>query len=152
MGLPGHFVVKLVGADREVLVDPFHGGASSPSEDCQDRLDRIFGGRVKMEPRMLEAVSPRQILERMLRNLKAIYVEGAGPRAVAGGAGAACSCLGPGSLEDLRDRGLVYAALDCYGLAAARPRGLPRARRPGEADAGAPGRHRGPAPPAARLN
>ena len=25
--------------------------------------------------------------------------------------------LGPGSLEDLRDRGLVYAALDCYGLA-----------------------------------
>ena len=95
VGLPGHFVVKLLGADREILVDPFHGGAVLTEEDCQARLNRIFEGRVKMEPRMLEAVTPRQILgvlELLLR-------------------------LDPGGLEDLRDRGLVYAALDCYGFA-----------------------------------
>ena len=73
--LPGHFVVKLLGADREVLVDPFHGGLVLTEEDCQARLNRIFEGRVKMEPRMLEAVTPRKILERMLRNLKALYVK-----------------------------------------------------------------------------
>jgi regulator of sirC expression with transglutaminase-like and TPR domain len=116
VGLPGHFVVKLVGSDREVIVDPFHEGTLLSEAQCQARLDRIFAGRVKMEPRMLEAVSPRQILERMLRNLKAIYVkEQDHPRALA--VLELLLVLGPGSLEDLRDRGLVYAALDCYGLA-----------------------------------
>jgi regulator of sirC expression with transglutaminase-like and TPR domain len=116
VGLPGHFVVKLLGADREILVDPFHGGAVLTEEDCQARLDRIFEGRVKMEPRMLEAVRPRQILERMLRNLKALYIkEPDHPRAL--GVLELLLRLGPGSLEDLRDRGLVYAAMDCYGLA-----------------------------------
>ena len=116
VGLPGHFVVKLLGADREVLVDPFHGGAVLTEEDCQARLNRIFEGRVKMEPRMLAAVTPRQILERMLRNLKALYVKEADhPRTL--GVLELLLRLGPGGLEDLRDRGLVYAALDCYGFA-----------------------------------
>lgn len=117
VGLPGHFVVKLLGADREILVDPFHGGAVLSERDCQARLDRIFEGRVKMEPRMLEAVTPRQILERMLRNLKALYVkETDHPRTL--GVLELLLRLAPGSLEDLRDRGLVYAAMDCYRLAA----------------------------------
>jgi regulator of sirC expression with transglutaminase-like and TPR domain len=69
-----------------------------------------------MEPRMLQAVSPRQILERMLRNLKAIYAKEQDlPRSLA--VLDLLLVLGPGSLEDLRDRGLVYAAMDCYGLA-----------------------------------
>ena len=116
VGLPGHFVVKLLGADREVLVDPFHGGLVVTEEDCQARLDRIFGGRVKMEPRMLAAVTPRQILQRMLRNLKALYVKEADhPRTL--GVLELLLRLAPGGLEDLRDRGLVYAALDCYAFA-----------------------------------
>jgi regulator of sirC expression with transglutaminase-like and TPR domain len=116
VGLPGHFVVRLQGVDREILVDPFHGGTTLTERDCQDRLDRIFGGRVKMEPRMLEAVSPRQILERMLRNLKAIYAKEQ-DHARALGVLELLLCLGPGNLDDLRDRGLAYAALECYGLA-----------------------------------
>ncbi|HVQ29085.1 MAG TPA: transglutaminase-like domain-containing protein [Vicinamibacteria bacterium] len=117
VGLPGHFVVKLQGADREVLVDPFHGGAVLTPEDCQARLNRIFEGRVKMEPRMLAAVTPRQILDRMLRNLKALYVKEADhPRTL--GVLELLLRLDPEGLEDLRDRGLVYAALDCYAYAA----------------------------------
>jgi regulator of sirC expression with transglutaminase-like and TPR domain len=71
---------------------------------------------MKMEPRMLEAVSKRRILERMLRNLKALYAkEEDHPRTLR--VLELLLCLDPRSLEDLRDRGLVYAALDCYGFA-----------------------------------
>ncbi len=41
IGLPGHFVVRVGGT----LVDPFHGGALLTEEDCQKRLDRIYGGK-----------------------------------------------------------------------------------------------------------
>jgi regulator of sirC expression with transglutaminase-like and TPR domain len=116
VGLPGHFVVKLEAAGDEVLVDPFHAGAILTREHCQERLDRIFGGRVKMEPRMLDAVTPRQMLERMLRNLKAIYAkEEDHQRALR--VLELLLRIPPTNLDDLRDRGLVYAALDCYGLA-----------------------------------
>ena len=60
----------------------------------------------------------RQILARMLRNLKAIYVQGRGPRRARCGT-SSCSLLArPGEPEELRDR----------GLALRRPR-LLRARR-----------------------
>jgi regulator of sirC expression with transglutaminase-like and TPR domain len=116
VGLPGHFVVKLEAAGHEILVDPFHAGAILTKAHCQERLDRIFGGRVKVEPRMLEAVTPKQMLERMLRNLKAIYAkEGDHERTLR--VLELLLRLRPANPEDLRDRGLVYAALDCYALA-----------------------------------
>src|SRR3954454_20258212 len=35
VGLPGHFVVKAVDTDGEVLFDPFHGGRVLTPEDCE---------------------------------------------------------------------------------------------------------------------
>src|SRR5438445_11102873 len=46
VGLPGHFVVRVTTAGGEALVDPFHDGAVLTLEDCQERLDRIYGGKV----------------------------------------------------------------------------------------------------------
>jgi regulator of sirC expression with transglutaminase-like and TPR domain len=117
VGLPGHFLVKVSGRDETFLVDPFHGGARLTADDCQRRLDRIFGGRVRMEPRMLDPVAPRAILERMLRNLKAIYVrEQDHARTVS--VVDLLLLLVPGSLADVRDRGLAYAGLSCHAWAA----------------------------------
>ncbi len=116
VGLPGHFVVKHRTATSDLLVDPFHAGAILTAADCQARLDRIFEGRMKVEPRMLEAVSNHRILERMLRNLKALYAKEE-DHARTLRVLELLLCLVPDSLEDLRDRGLVYAALDCYGFA-----------------------------------
>jgi regulator of sirC expression with transglutaminase-like and TPR domain len=116
VGLPGHFVVKHRCGGFELLVDPFHAGRVLTEADCQERLDRIFEGRMKMEPRMLEAVSKTRILERMLRNLKALYAkEEDHPRTLR--VVELLLCLDPQNLEELRDRGLAYAALDCYGFA-----------------------------------
>jgi regulator of sirC expression with transglutaminase-like and TPR domain len=116
VGLPGHFVVRFVAEGGPLLVDPFHAGAILTEADCQERLDRIFGGRVKLAPRMLQAVTTRQILERMLRNLKAIYVKEQDHERTLRVLELLLRLV-PGGLDDLRDRAFVYAALDCYRFA-----------------------------------
>ena len=118
VGLPGHFLVRAKGPGGALLVDPFHGGAVVSEEDCQKRLDRVFDGRLRLEPEMLAPCPRKGILARMLRNLKAIYAKADDyPRALR--TMDLLLSLDPKSGEDLRDRGLLHAAFDCYGLAAA---------------------------------
>jgi regulator of sirC expression with transglutaminase-like and TPR domain len=118
VGLPGHFLVRAKGPGGALLVDPFHGGAVMSEADCQKRLDRVFDGRLRLEPGMLAPCARKGILARMLRNLKVIYVKADDyPRALR--TLDLLLCLDPKSGEDLRDRGLLHAAFDCYGLAAA---------------------------------
>jgi regulator of sirC expression with transglutaminase-like and TPR domain len=113
VGLPGHFVVRAEGA----LVDPFHGGAVLSEEDCQRRLDRIYGGRLRLDDAMLAACDRKAILGRTLRNLKAIHTK-SGDFARALSAVELLIGLEPQALEERRDRGLLHAAMDCYALAA----------------------------------
>jgi regulator of sirC expression with transglutaminase-like and TPR domain len=48
IGLPGHFIVRVEGADGEpVLVDPFNGRMVD-ADDCQERLDTIYGGHAPL--------------------------------------------------------------------------------------------------------
>jgi regulator of sirC expression with transglutaminase-like and TPR domain len=117
VGLPGHFVVRIQTPARPLIVDPFHGGTLLTEKDCQERLDRIFGGKVKLEPRMLRPCRRKDMLERILRNLKAIYLRDQDvDRALR--VVDLIVRMQPGSAEDLRDRGVLYASLDCYGFAA----------------------------------
>lgn len=117
VGLPGHFIVRVELPDGPWLLDPYHGGARLSLEDCQRRLDRIFDGKLRMQPDMLAPCGARAMLSRMLQNLKAIYVrEQDYARAL--GVVELLLRVTPGSHDELRDRGLIYAALDCYGLAA----------------------------------
>jgi len=117
VGLPGHFVVRIQTPARPLLVDPFHGGTMLTEKDCQDRLDRIFNGKVKLEPKMLRPCRRKDMLERLLRNLKAIYIRDQDTDRALRVVDLIVR-LQPGSAEDLRDRGILYASLDCYGLAA----------------------------------
>ena len=117
VGLPGHFVVRVTTPGGEALVDPFHGGAVLSEEDCQERLDRIYGGRVRVAPEMLVPCPPRTILSRTVRNLKVIYVK-AGDLARALRTAELLVLLEPDSAEEVRDRGLILAGLGCYALAA----------------------------------
>jgi regulator of sirC expression with transglutaminase-like and TPR domain len=117
VGLPGHFVVRVQTPARGLLVDPFHGGTLLSEKDCQQRLDRIFSGKVKLEPKMLRPCGNKDMIERVLRNLKAIHLRDEDKlralRVVD-----LLVALQPTSAEDLRDRGVLYASLDCYGVAA----------------------------------
>jgi regulator of sirC expression with transglutaminase-like and TPR domain len=117
VGLPGHFVVRIQTPARPLLVDPFHGGTLLTEKDCQERLDRIFSGKVKLAPKMLRPCRRKDMLERLLRNLKAIYLRDQDTDRALRVVDLVVR-IQPGSAEDLRDRGVLYAALDCYGLAA----------------------------------
>jgi regulator of sirC expression with transglutaminase-like and TPR domain len=58
------------------------------------------------------------VLARTLRNLKAIYLK-ADDHERALRTAELLVLLNPGAMDEVRDRGLVLAALECYALAAA---------------------------------
>jgi regulator of sirC expression with transglutaminase-like and TPR domain len=75
VGMPGHFLLKHYDIEgREILVDPFSRGGVLTATDCQHRLDQIYGGQMPLQPEFLMAVSRRQVLVRMLNNLRSIYL------------------------------------------------------------------------------
>jgi regulator of sirC expression with transglutaminase-like and TPR domain len=117
VGLPGHFIVRVHDDQGDVLVDPFHGGALLTEDDCQKRLDRISGGKMKLRAQHLAPCSRRQMLARMLSNLKGIYVKSGDHLRAIGVMDLLLSVTA--DPEQVRDRGLLYASLDCYALAAA---------------------------------
>jgi regulator of sirC expression with transglutaminase-like and TPR domain len=76
VGLPGHFVVRADVSAEPMLLDPFDGGALLTHERAADLVARALGRRVTLTDRHLAPVTRRQILGRMLMNLKGVYVQG----------------------------------------------------------------------------
>jgi len=75
VGMPGHFLVKHYDVEgHQVFIDPYNSGRVLTPSDCQRRLDEIYSGRMPLQPEFLLPVSRRQMLTRMLNNLKGIYL------------------------------------------------------------------------------
>jgi regulator of sirC expression with transglutaminase-like and TPR domain len=74
VGLPGHFVAKAVADGREVIFDPFHGGRVLSREDCEILVEKVLGVRFEATPEALRPVPPGPIVQRMLTNLKVLYL------------------------------------------------------------------------------
>ncbi len=75
VGMPGHFLLKHYDIEgRQVLIDAFNGGNILSMKDCQRRLNEIYAGQVAFQPEFLMSVSRRQMLTRILNNLKAVYL------------------------------------------------------------------------------
>lgn len=71
IAFPGHF---LVGAgEPRLVVDPFHGGTRLGAEQLRELLAKTAPG-MSFTPALLRPANPRQIVFRMLTNLKHIYV------------------------------------------------------------------------------
>jgi regulator of sirC expression with transglutaminase-like and TPR domain len=76
VGMPGHFLLKHYDvAGNETFIDPFHRGDILTRADCQTRLDEIYSGQIPLQPEFLHTVTRRQLLTRVLNNLRNIYVE-----------------------------------------------------------------------------
>jgi regulator of sirC expression with transglutaminase-like and TPR domain len=75
VGMPGHFIVKLPDRRGDLLIDPFENGRLLTLEDCQRRLQQIYGKGARLESYMLESVDKKQILSRILNNLKHIWID-----------------------------------------------------------------------------
>lgn len=116
VSFPTHFLVKAVDERGELIIDPFNGGAILSLDEIRARLTQIYGQPVDVNPTMLKAVGSRQILVRMLRNLKSIYAGAADwPRTLA--AMDRILMLDPRSLEELLERGALYEKLECFSAA-----------------------------------
>ncbi|HXV82897.1 MAG TPA: tetratricopeptide repeat protein [Candidatus Binatia bacterium] len=113
VGFPGHFLVKFLKDHEEIVVDPFNQGEVVSREGLEAMLDRLYGGKMPFDPILLQPVSKKQILRRMLNNLKLIYVRQNDWRK---GLSVAerLVVLDPASGEDIRDRGLIYLQLECF--------------------------------------
>lgn len=116
VSFPSHFLVKAVDQRGELIIDPFNGGAILGLDELRARLNQAYGRPVELHPAMLKAASTRQILARMLRNLKAIYLSGADwPRAL--GALDRILALEPRSAEEILERATLYERLECFAAA-----------------------------------
>lgn len=110
VGFPGHFLVRFEGVALRVLIDAFEGGKLRFQDQAQELLDRIYGGLVRVHPSFLRPVSKRDILIRVLANLKSIYLNVRDdPRTLA--VVERILLLRPSALNESRDRGLILARM-----------------------------------------
>jgi len=78
VGFPGHFLVKYAGPDGEVILDPFQGGATLTQEQLAQKLRDMYGEGNPFLGQLAQLLTPaskREILVRMLRNLKGVYLQ-----------------------------------------------------------------------------
>ena len=115
---PGHFLVKCPLDEGLVVLDPYCRGASLTVKDLQDRLREVRGGEVSraIVVGMLGSATSRQILARMLRNLKSIHLEKQDHlRALP--LMHWLLLLTPDDPGEVRDRGMAYVKLECFRAA-----------------------------------
>jgi regulator of sirC expression with transglutaminase-like and TPR domain len=113
VGFPGHFLVKYDSHKEKIVIDPFNGGDIRSPAILEKMLRDLYGGKVAFHPDFLEPVTKKQILRRMLTNLKVIYLRdndlmkglSVMERLV---------ILDPSLAEDIRDRGMIYLKLECF--------------------------------------
>lgn len=73
VNFPGHFLVRYTGSEVRLLIDPFDGGRIRFEDEAQQLLDQGYGGMVAMRSAFLRPASRRDMLTRLLTNLKGIY-------------------------------------------------------------------------------
>jgi regulator of sirC expression with transglutaminase-like and TPR domain len=116
ISFPAHFLVKAVDSRGELVIDPFNGGAILSLDEIKAMLTQVYGQPVDVHPSFLKAVGGRQILIRMLRNLKTIYLAAADSmRALS--VLDRILLLNPRSLDELMERGDLYEKLECFRAA-----------------------------------
>lgn len=107
IGMPGHFLIRPDFEDAGIFVDAFNQGEILFPQDCQKRLSQIYQQPVELNPDWLVPVSNKQILARMLNNLKFIYLHKQQiEKAISIVSG--IIKLFPNHAEEIRDRGLLY--------------------------------------------
>ena len=123
VGFPGHFMVKVLLPKGQVVMDPTTGQSLS-REDLSERLEpykRQSGLVDDYDVPLglyLQAAMPRDIIARMLRNLKEVHrASGDWHRLLA--VQERLVLLLPAAWDEVRDRGLAHAECGNPGLAVA---------------------------------
>lgn len=76
IALPGHFIVALFLESGRILLDPFNQAKVLSEKECQTIASNRLNLKDNSNMLDMTPATPREILIRMLRNLKAIYFHG----------------------------------------------------------------------------
>jgi len=115
ISFPGHFLMKLNIPAGQVVLDPFNGTSLS-REDLEERvqpyiLQQDFPDDFQLNA-YLSAATARDILVRMLRNLKALFMQKENWQRLLQVQERLVILL-PNDITEKRDRGLAFAHLEC---------------------------------------
>lgn len=78
VGLPGHFVSKVIGEDGgAVFFDPFHSGRFLDTTACEKLVEEATGRPFELTPAASAAASNAAVAVRLLTNLKSVYLKSA---------------------------------------------------------------------------
>jgi regulator of sirC expression with transglutaminase-like and TPR domain len=127
VGFPGHFLVRLTGEPGDLLLDPYDHGASVHEEDCRRMIQLTTGGTVPYDPSMIRSLGKRDMIARLLFNLKVSCLK-ANDDPGALSAVERLLLLHPNDPPELRDRGLLLYRMDRYRDARASLQAYLRAR------------------------
>jgi regulator of sirC expression with transglutaminase-like and TPR domain len=124
ISFPGHFLVRLRMRGGMLVLDPFSGGAPQSEDELRSRVKRVIPDGVADDlpaaelplDQFLEPATNRQILSRVLRNLKGIYRDADKPERMLDVLNRML-LVTPDASAELRDRGYVYQRLECYRAA-----------------------------------
>jgi regulator of sirC expression with transglutaminase-like and TPR domain len=120
VSFPGHFLVKCALRDGVVVLDPYSRGVSLDADELQQRL-RAAGSPGDVDgailAHLLDAASNKEVLGRMLRNLKGIYVERADWLRALSASERVIALLPDDAGEEYRDRAGIYLKLECIRAA-----------------------------------
>lgn len=115
VGFPGHFMVKVLLPKGQVILDPLTGQSLS-REALAERLEpyqpsvMTSGAGDALLNLYLQAVTPREIIGRMLRNLKEIYASQNDSLSLLAALDRLI-VLHPQAWNEWRDRGIAHAVL-----------------------------------------
>ena len=114
VSFPGHFLVKCSFDDGAIVLDPYSGGISLGLTDLQRRLREVRGGEVSraIVAELLVSASNKDILVRLLRNLKAVYLHDRDLDKALPIVSWIVEIM-PELPPELRDRGMIYQELEC---------------------------------------
>lgn len=110
VGLPGHFVTGVRLGETPILLDAFDGGTLLTQEACGRLVARVLGKAAVLTEAHFAPVTHRQLLARMLANLKTIYWQREDWPRVVGVCDRALR-LDPDAAIERRDRGLALACM-----------------------------------------
>ncbi len=125
VSFPGHFLVRLPMRGGTLVLDPFSGGAPQSADELRERLRRVIPSGLGVgEPggvpvsdlpldQFLEPATNRQILARLLRNLKGVYRERDKPERLLDVLNRMI-IVAPEAAGERRDRGYLYHRLECW--------------------------------------
>lgn len=128
VSFPGHFLVRLPLRGGMLVLDPFSGGAPLDEDALRARLKRVIppealatpAGKLPLSDLPLEQflapATKRQVLARLLRNLKAIYRETNRPAELLAVLNRMLVVTPDAALE-WRDRGIAFEHLECWRAA-----------------------------------